>query len=334
MNMISSKMYPIHKLNSNVTKDLQKIISADIKTNVQKGLQNEIKFIDECSHITNVAEIKGTNDNAQVYLSSAFCQFLWLINDIALKQVDFEIIQDECLKVKANISEYKKSVETILKHPKILYQVDVWHKINVNQYFDYLKRTLQLLDNDKLNENIKNEWNLAISLLDSSKSINIDDFNGININGLYEQLVNKVYCYGIAFILLHELSHFELGHLDKDEQEMQDEIDADYAAFWNIYNDLNGRELFSANIGILCALFSLLMRNPKMEDDDVHPKESDRIFSILDLIDNENPKYKVLVDKLFKLWAKYYNIQGFPYVDHNLKESLSQIRSFMNTYKR
>lgn len=332
MNMISSKMYPIHKLNSNVTKDLQKIISADIKTNVQKGLQNEIKFIDECSHITNVAEIKGTNDNAQVYLSSAFCQFLWLINDIALKQVDFEIIQDECLKVKANISEYKESVENILKHPEVLYQMEVWHKIDVNQYYDYLKRTTQLLDSDELNKNIKNDFNLAMSLLDPSKSINIDDFNGININGLYEQLVNKIYCYGIAFILLHELSHFELGHLEKNEQEMQDEIDADYTAFWNIYNDLNGRELFSANIGILCALFSLLMWNPKMEEDGVHPKESDRIFSILDLIGNENPKYMVLVDKLFKLWAKHNKIQGFPYVDHNLNESLSQIRSFMNNY--
>ena len=332
MNMISSKMYPIHKLNSNVTKDLQKIISADIKTNVQKGLQNEIKFIDECSHITNVAEIKGTNDNAQVYLSSAFCQFLWLINDIALKQVDFEIIQDECLKVKANISEYKESVENILKHPEVLYQMEVWHKIDVNQYYDYLKRTTQLLDSDEHNKNIKNDFNLAMSLLDPSKSINIDDFNGININGLYEQLVNKIYCYGIAFILLHELSHFELGHLEKNEQEMQDEIDADYTAFWNIYNDLNGRELFSANIGILCALFSLLMWNPKMEEDGVHPKESDRIFSILDLIGNENPKYMVLVDKLFKLWAKHNKIQGFPYVDHNLNESLSQIRSFMNNY--
>ena len=325
-------MYPIHKLNSNVTKDLQKIISADIKTNVQKGLQNEIKFIDECSHITNVAEIKGTNDNAQVYLSSAFCQFLWLINDIALKQVDFEIIQDECLKVKANISEYKESVENILKHPEVLYQMEVWHKIDVNQYYDYLKRTTQLLDSDEHNKNIKNDFNLAMSLLDPSKSINIDDFNGININGLYEQLVNKIYCYGIAFILLHELSHFELGHLEKNEQEMQDEIDADYTAFWNIYNDLNGRELFSANIGILCALFSLLMWNPKMEEDGVHPKESDRIFSILDLIGNENPKYMVLVDKLFKLWAKHNKIQGFPYVDHNLNESLSQIRSFMNNY--
>ena len=96
--------------------------------------------------------------------------------------------------------------------------------------------------------------------------------------------MNSVYCYGVGFILLHELSHFELGHLDKTKEEKQDEIAADYAAFWNIYNDLNDRELFSANVGILCALFSLLMWNPKMEEADVHPKESDRIFSILDQV--------------------------------------------------
>lgn len=39
-----------------------------------------------------------------------------------------------------------------------------------------------------------------------------------------------MYCFGITFILLHELSHFTLGHLHKDE-EITDETDADIAAF-------------------------------------------------------------------------------------------------------
>lgn len=75
MNLNDVKMYPIHKIDGNITRILQKIVSADIKTNVLKGLHNEIKYIDECSHITTVAEIKGNNHDAQVYLSSAFCQF-------------------------------------------------------------------------------------------------------------------------------------------------------------------------------------------------------------------------------------------------------------------
>ena len=46
-----------------------------------------------------------------------------------------------------------------------------------------------------------------------------------------------MYCFGITFILLHELSHFTLGHLHKDE-EITDETDADIAAFWEINGSL------------------------------------------------------------------------------------------------
>ena len=305
MNLNDVKMYPIHKLDGNITGILQKIVSADIKTNVLKGLLNEIKYIDECSHITNVAEIKGNNHGAQVYLSSAFCQFLWLLDDIVLKQIDFSIIQEECYKNNIDVATYKKSTEYLLKNPGVLNVFANTYGVDFNQYYEYLKRTTHLLEKSEFEKSIKEDFSLASSLIDSNSTINMTDFNKINITGLYEQLVNSVYCFGIAFILLHELSHFELGHLDKVEQEMQDEENADYAAFWNIYNDLKGRELFSANIGILCALFSLLMLNPKMEDDDVHSKESDRIFSILDKISIDNCKYSVLVDKMFKMWGRY-----------------------------
>ena len=333
MNLNEVKMYPIHKLDGNIACILQKIVSADIKTNVLKGLHNKIKYIDECSHITNVAEIKGNNHDAQVYLSSAFCQFLWLLDDIALKQVDFSIIQEECYKNNIDVATYKKSTEYLLKTPEVLNVFANTYGIDFNQYYEYLKRTTHLLEKSEFKKSIKEDFSLASSLIDSNSTINMTDFNKINITGLYEQLVNSVYCFGIAFILLHELSHFELGHLDKVGEEMLDEINADYAAFWDIYNDLNDRELFSANVGILCALFSLLMLNPNEEDDGIHPKESDRIFFILDQISSDNPKYSVLVDKFFKMWAKCYNIQNFPNVEDNVDESLKQIRSFMKNYK-
>ncbi len=326
-------MYPIHTLNSNITKILQKILSANILGNVQNGLQHDIKFIDDCSHISDVAEIKGNNHNAQVYLSSAYCQFLWLIDDIALKQIDFSIIQDECIRNNIEVVTYKKCTEYLIQNPEVLNVLVNSYGIDSKQCFEYLRRTVQLLEKNEFEKNIKNEWTLAESLVDNSRTICVPDFNVIDFNGFYEQLVNSVYCYGIAFILLHELTHFEMKHLEKKE-EMQDEINADYAAFWNMYNDLKDKELFSANVGILCALFSLLILNPKMEEDNVHPhpKESDRIFSILDQISTDNHKYSLLVDNLFKIWAMYYKIQNFPNVEDNVDESLKQIRSFMNNY--
>lgn len=52
-----------------------------------------------------------------------------------------------------------------------------------------------------------------------------------------------MYCFGITFILLHELSHFTLGHLHKDE-EITDETDADIAAFWEIMVVLQNKDYF------------------------------------------------------------------------------------------
>ncbi|MBO4581256.1 MAG: hypothetical protein J5701_03100 [Bacteroidales bacterium] len=325
-------MFPIHTLNSNITNILQKILSANILGNIQNGLQPEIKFIDECSHISNVAEIKGNSHNAQVYLSSAYCQFLWLLDDIALKLIDFSIIQDECIKNNIEVVTYKKSTEYLIQNPEILNVLANRYGIDFNQYFEYLRRTVQLLERDEFERNIKKEWALAESLINSSRTICINDFNEIDFNGLYEQLVNSVYCFGVSFILLHELTHFAMGHLEKEE-EMQDEENADFSAFWNLYNDLKDRELFSANIGILCALFSLLMLNPNMEEDEIHPKESDRIFYIFDQISEDNPKYSVLIIKLFAMWAEKFNIQEFPDINGYASESLKLIRDFMNNYK-
>lgn len=51
------KTYPIHKLDGNITAILQTIISADIPGCINKGLSNEIHFIDEGTSITDSAKI-------------------------------------------------------------------------------------------------------------------------------------------------------------------------------------------------------------------------------------------------------------------------------------
>lgn len=86
--------YPIHTLNANITAILSKIITADIPGCINNGLSNEIRFIDECSYITCPAEIvpSGLNGECYVKLSSAYCQFLWLLCDITLKTIDCNII--------------------------------------------------------------------------------------------------------------------------------------------------------------------------------------------------------------------------------------------------
>lgn len=49
---MEQKIYPVHKLDANITAILQTIITADIPGCISKGLSNEIHFIDEYTSIT------------------------------------------------------------------------------------------------------------------------------------------------------------------------------------------------------------------------------------------------------------------------------------------
>ncbi len=326
-------MYPIHKLDRNVTHTLHDIISADVEGNINKGLQNQIDFIDEDSHITDVCEIvqNAIDGTCKVKLSSAFCQFFWFLSDICLKEIDLSIIKEECRKVNADIKDYKKEVEQILQHPMqyIWLMIQQYPGIPPQQYLDYLQRSLQLLDEKSFAVGQRHELQMAVSILDKTQLLNLNAISNTNIDGLYEQKVNSVYCFGIAFVLLHELSHFALGHMEKPEEEKEDEVNADLAAFWSIYSDINDNRRFSANIGIICMLFSLLVLNPTMQEDGVHPREDQRMFEIFDNIKDENPKYTVLLVRLFTIWAKLFNISNFPQVEDDGEVSLQIIREYL-----
>ena len=179
----------------------------------------------------------------------------------------------------------------------------------------------------------ENYINLLCELTDKEK-FDINHFSKIDMKTPYAEKINSVYCFGICFILLHELSHFSLGHIDRDSQSVQDEIEADLASFWSIYSDISEDKRFSAICGILCALFSLLFLNPTMESDGIHPSEEDRIIAIYDSIKSDNPKYTILLVSLFTYWAKFHNIIDFPKDLQSTEKSINEIKSFLSNYKK
>lgn len=327
------KKFPIHKLNSNINKILQTIITANIPGCISNGLSNVIYFIDEATCITCPAEIIEDKLTGKfiVKLSVAYCQYLWLLCDIALKTIDSEIIIQECNKHGINKETYKSFVNNLLQLSKIeffnILKIKM-ENINHEQYYDYLKRSLSIIDNEKLSKEIEIDYSLLLPLTDKSMSIDIEKYYQINFNGNYEEKVNSMYCFGITFVLLHELSHFSLGHFNKSE-EITDETNADIAAFWDIYASLNEQMLFSAYCGVICALFSLLYINPSMSEDGIHPQEYKRIFDVYENIEDKNNKIILLIIHLFKQWSNLYNIQDFPNLDsENPKEDVYRIKKF------
>lgn len=333
-----NNLFPVLALNSNITQLIKKIPSAGIYESIKEGLNNEILFTDQDCPISDVAQIVKfpMDETCRVSLSAAYCQYLWLMCAIIIREIDLSVVIEECKRCGITLEQFiKGSKQAVsLSQEQVSQQIPSEYKgINIEQYIDYLKRIPELLNITEFRCQQKYYIKL-LSELTGKEEFDLDHFSAININTPYEEKINSVYCFGVCFILLHEASHFSLGHMDKESSAIQDEIEADSSSFWSIYSDISEPEKFSANCGVLCALFSLLYLNPKIESDNIHPTEDDRIFKVYECIKEDNPKYTVLLVQFFMYWAKIYQIAEFPPNLQNTEDSVDKIKDFLAEYKK
>lgn len=333
-----NSQFPILALNSNITQLIKKIPSADILDNIKEGLNNEIRFIDQDCPISDVAKIVKSPMDGKSYvsLSAAYCQYLWLMCSIIIREIDLSVVMEECKRCGVTLEQFIEGTKQAvsLSQEQVLEQIPLEYKgINIEQYIDYLKRIPELLNIEEFCKLQKYYIKLLVELMEQ-ETFNLGDFSAIDVNTPYGEKINSVYCFGICFILLHEASHFALGHLDKVSPAIQDEVEADFSSFGSIYSDISENEKFSANCGVLCALFSLLYLNPTIEPDNIHPTEDERIFKVYECIKNDNPKYTVILVQFFKYWAEIYQIIDFPPNLQNTEDSVDRIKDFLAEYKK
>lgn len=332
----STTIFPIHRLNQRVTEKLSKIISADIPGNINKGLSNEIRLIDDGTNMTDLATIFKLPHTGETYvrISAAFMQYVWVLNDIAIKSIDFSTKIETCREFWVESLEYQQITADLAKVPveELKKQLPFLKDFDENHCIDYLKQNLTLPNLTEYEEQNTNDTLLLRRLCKKGEKFTETDFANVNLDGNYEELVNGVYCYSIAFAILHELAHFTLGHLEKENEMVEDERNADLYAFWSVFCDIDKKERFMAIAGILCLLFALLMLNPTMEEDNVHPREDRRIFEIYDNVKDENLKYTILLVGLFRIWACFNDVNGFPQVADDSSNSLQQIRNFLASW--
>lgn len=344
--MADKPVFPINKLNQRVTEKLSRIITADILGNINMGLRNELNLIDEGESVTDSARVDKNPLTGETYvtISAAFMQYVWLLTDIALKNIDMAIIQREFTRCGVDYRLYPLIVDTILSMPKedVIKLNNLPVGFDIEQYYEYLRRSKSLFDVTAQEQKISQSIMLLARLATKGEKFTESDFDVIELNGEYEVVVNGAYCYAIAFAMLHELSHFALGHLDMtpveqlnetEEEKKRDESNADLAAFWAVFCDLQGRDQFTAVIGLFSLMFALLMLNPTMVEDHEHPREDQRIFDIYDQVKDENPKYTVLLVRMFCMWARVVNVSEFPQVTDDSENSLNQIREFLKGWK-
>lgn len=331
--MDTNNHYPVYRLNYNITQFLAKVVSSDIIGNLNTGLENEIQIIDDCNHITDIASVglDPITGKSKVRLSAAYCQYYWFVSDIAMKIMDRHIIEESCRQYNISIEDFRTHSEKIAATP-IEYQqaiINIYPDIDVEKYVSYFKCVPEILDST-FYQQMQKEYQHAMSIINKSENINLAEIQNYDLNTKYHERVNSVYCYGIAFILLHELSHHALGHVGQPHKD-GDEENADMSAFWSIFSDIVGEKRVSANAAMLFVFFSFMELDPSLKEDKVHPRDDKRMFAVYDIIKDENPKYTEILVRLLDFWARINDKKDYPYNLPITEESVEIIKAYFSS---
>lgn len=303
--------FPVLSLNRNITNYIMEIAGSEIISNLKSGLHNEIKLIDIKQSITNPAEIARLNfenNECEVTLSAAFCQFVWFMCDILLKLTDRSILQKEAYSLHISLNRFIKSSLKALKQQKIA--------PDINQFYE----CIESFGRPTFNSRILEEALLCDKLVSGSRHLAMQPFQHFPPKGKYEERVNSVYCFAISLILLHERGHYDLGHLANERPHMSEEIEADQSAFWPIYLHETQDKKFSMICGILLGFFSILMLNPDLEPDGVHQNEITRLNKVYNSVKADNPKYTTLYESMMQIWTEYRKNVG-----NGIKNTIAKI---------
>lgn len=303
------KPFPVLKLNTSITDVFKKITSIEFKEGINTGLNPKIKIIEENGPMQNIAEysthdIKVDGYINDVKVSAAFSQVLWMICSIAYRHYESIAInselENEIDKKGTTREQYIQNLQKS-QEEEALYQLKLINEKDVFQNSCKLLNIIEKISKKTLEENE----------MDDLYKLEMDDCVGSRINGLY--------VYAMAFILLHEYTH----HILKTPNPLEDEINADSHAFWTLFSDLEGKEKNTAQLGILCALVSIIFFNPTLKDDTNHPRPVSRIFDYYDIVKEEGPKCAGLMCNLFWAWAVYTRDNDMP--------SLPTVKELPNT---
>lgn len=328
--------FPVLSLLGNITQDMMKYASANIRDAISKDLDPVIEVIEKNSKCTDVGGIKAycTPNNERrykVYISAAFAQLLWIISDVTIKAHDYHINMREFEKfgvAKEDIIKINEEA-ALLSDEKIIEQLKGIKKdFNLSSFRSYIYRINELINTGFSIEKINDEQRIGLSLLEQSPfELEFEQFGSLDMKSGYGQTSNACTVKGVSFILLHEFAHYSLEHMDK-RVEASDEIDADQYAFWTIDSDTNSEENFTAMIGVIAMMFAILLKDYTTPSDGVHPREDKRLFDILKIIESQNPKYAEMAVWLFKIWIDYLNLPDFPDIDILNHTEINKIKEY------
>ncbi len=279
----------------------------ELTNNFDNGLSKKLKNVCTDNAINDIAQIREHYDNEnikyyQIAVWENYCQFLWTICYSSMVYMD-ELIIKPFLDPNMNRDDLLLEKATKLFEAGMsLFHSDSTLRANINVFFEL---TNPIEDKDDK----------------------------------YVKSANLLFEASLCFVLFHEYHHFNLGHIDK-EHVKNDEIEADFCAFFSMYGEKSLEKRKFSSLGCIIALSSLLFVDNTL-DGGTHPDPDDRLSLILNNMDDLDEQGKDycygMATTFYKMWAFYYKVKEIiPKVDkaENYKEYFNIIQKAFNDYKK
>lgn len=310
------KCYPIKCLHIEVSKVFATLKGVDFKNAIDNGFINTIFETDTKGKITETSHIF----NNTVHLSMAFCQYLWIFCKIGILFSDNDIVnecinampEDERRKFYQELEFAKKNADSNIEGVvEALYADSVLNRENVLHMSYKLVKYANEIRTNGASDDLKDTLLMYIQ----------DPIFSIGVNGAY--------IYAIAFILLHEYSHFVLGH-NQIEGPIEDELDADFSAFWDLYSEVkNEQEERTVVIGMVCSLSAIAILQRTWQETEEHPSITERIEKLLNSV-NDKPecllKVKHIVCYYIRIWVFVTDCVDCPdFIEGDLEKSFNEM---------
>lgn len=317
------KDYPIKCLHDNVSQLIASLKGVDVKTASENGFDSKVFETDTRGRITETSHIY----NNTVSISIAFCQYLWIFckigimfsdNDLVNEAVE-EMTEDERLKFYKELEIARKNKDSNIKGIKdALYADSVLCRKNV------LETTYELVI-------------YAKEIKENGASDELKDklFNYIQ-DPIFSIGANGAYTYALAFILLHEFSHFELEH-NRVEGPKGDELEADFSAFWNLYSEVkDDQEARTVIMGMVCSLSIIAILQGTWQETEEHPSITERIEKLLTIVEDKPEnlvKVKHVICYYIRIWAFVTDNAECPdFVENDLESSFNVMFEYVKQH--
>lgn len=134
----------------------------------------------------------------EVVLHESYCRFLWLFSALTQTKVEYFILskvaQDE------GYSSVDELISALVKENS---PQDQEMKIiqDIRKFYEERLQYEQML--------------FTLASLAPDETLELDNFSFIDFTRPYAEKINSVMCYGVVFILSHEVAHVALGHMEK-----------------------------------------------------------------------------------------------------------------------